>query len=334
MAIAPLLGVLLWSGSLAAAPKTASLSWSRLEGAKDCIGTHQLAAKVESMAGRAILVSAAQAELSVEGRVQPQAAGGWRALIVISDRQGKILGERELNEAGASCRKLDDPVALAIVLMIDPDATLEPPDKGKPKSDKPKVIIKEKPIYVPVVVQPPPVTPEEPWRVALQAGPVFGVGLLPNVGLGMQVGVSIEPPWFWAVEGSAAAYLPREESLGGANGDFQLAYVELGICPLSHRFSGFVLSVCAGVQLGRLWADGSDNNGDWEQHQFVANLGSRVRLSYQLYGPATVGVGFSGVVALVRDSFEIVDQSGKPRELFMLSPVAALPEVSVGLRFP
>jgi len=335
LAVASLLGVLLWSGSLDAAPKTASLSWSRLEGAQDCIGTHQLAAKVESMAGRAILVSAAQAELSVEGRVQP--AGGWRALIVISDRQGKVLGERELKEPGASCRKLDDRVALAIVLMIDPDATLGPhkPKWDKPKSDKPKVIIKEKPVYVPVVVQPPPVEPEEPWRVAVEVGPVFGIGLLPNVGIGLQAGVSIEPPWFWAVEGSAAAYLPREESLGGASGDFQLAYVELGICPLSHRFSAFLsLSVCAGVQLGRLWADGTDQNGDWEQHQFVANLGSRVRLSMRIYGPATVGVGFSGVVALLRDSFEIVDQSGNPQELYRLSPVAALPEVSLGLRFP
>jgi len=332
-------------GEAGAAPpqggaQTSSLSWSRLPGAESCIGPSELARQVEAILGRHVFVSAAAAEIAVEGHVAEVApGGGWKATLVVSDSQGRILGNRELISPEPACRALDESVALAIALMIDPDAGSAPPPKPPPSQPakppppppKPEVIIKEKPIYVPVPTEQ---EPEEPWHFALRAGPVLGLGLLPSVGLGLHAAVTVEPPWFIAVEGSAAIYLPSAAEIDPAAGDFQLAYVGLAACPLSRRWDRVDFSLCAEVQLGRLWADGTDLDGQsWEDHQFVANLAARARFSVRLWGPLTVGAGVAGAVALVREPFEVRAADGRSAELFSLSPVQFQPDIAFGLRF-
>jgi len=323
----------------ATSAQTSSLSWSRLEGADGCIGTSELARSVETLLGRSVFVSAAKADVSVEGRVAPLPSGGWRALIAMSDSDGKSLGEREIASEEPSCRSLDDAVALAIALMIDPDAALGGPPDRPPPAEPPKdpeVIVKDRPVYVPVPVDRPKQEPTgEPWRVAVRGGPLLGVGFLPTVGLGAHGAVIIEPPWLLAVEGSAAIYLPSEAELDGAVGDFQLAYVGVAVCPLTRRYDWFSLSLCVEVQLGRLWADGKSGDGaQWDDHQFIANLATRARAGARLFGPVVASLGFAGAIPLIRDSFEALDATGKTVELFRLSPVVALPDLALGLHFP
>ena len=54
---------------------TATLGWARLDGAETCIGTQELAQAVEKLLGRSVFVPASEAELAIEGLVDPKRAG-------------------------------------------------------------------------------------------------------------------------------------------------------------------------------------------------------------------------------------------------------------------
>ncbi|MCC6527634.1 MAG: hypothetical protein IT373_33620 [Polyangiaceae bacterium] len=317
-------------------PASSSLGWSRLPGAESCIGSSELARAVEKLLGRSVFVSAAQADVAVEGHVEPVAApAGWRAVITMADRSGKPLGSREIPSTDRSCRALDEPVALAVALMIDPDALSGPPPPPPPPSPvEPKLV----PIYVPVpgpAPAPPAVDTEPPWHIAGRAGLSVGLGVLPTVAPGLEAALVVEPPWFIALEGTAAAYLPRPVERDGASADFVMAHAGVALCPVTRRFGGLELSVCAELQLGSLWADGTNGDGsDYAEHQLVVNAASRVRASYRVWGPFSVGLGFAGAVALVRPPFEAHDAAGRPVELFRLSPLMAVPDLAVGAHFP
>ncbi|MBI4954030.1 MAG: hypothetical protein HY908_18550 [Myxococcales bacterium] len=321
----------------AAKPASSSLGWSRLPGAESCIGSSELARAVEKLLGRSVFVSAAQADVAVEGHVEPvggAAPAGWRAVITMADRSGKPLGSREIPSTDRSCRALDEPVALAVALMIDPDALSGPPPPPPPPDPVEPTVV---PIYVPVPgpAPPPPADAEPPWHIAGRAGLSVGLGVLPTVAPGLEAALVVEPPWFIALEGTAAAYLPRPVERDGASADFVMAHAGIALCPVTRRFGGLELSVCAELQLGSLWADGTHGDGsDYAQHQLVANAASRVRLGYRVWGPFSVGLGFAGAVALVRPPFEAHDAAGRPVELFRLSPLMAVPDLALGAHFP
>ena len=330
---------------------SSSLSWSRLDGAEGCIGTRQLARAVETMLGRQVFVSAARAEVSVEGRVSRR-DGTWVAAITVADEDGRALGERTLRSGDSSCHDLDEPVVLAIALMIDPDATLEPgisaPSVSQPTLPAPaapavtpaevsaEVRVEERLVFMPAVAPAAdrPSDDDDIWQLGVRAGPSAAVGLLPEVGFGVNAAVVIEPPWLFAVEASGTLYLPRAATLEGHSADFALAYVGLAPCPLRQRFAALSLSLCAEVQLGRLWADGEDALGPWQQHQLVVNLAPRARAEYRIVGPLELGLGLGAAFPLLRDSFTLNLDDGGRGELFRLPPVAAQTDLAVGLQFP
>jgi uncharacterized protein YbjT (DUF2867 family) len=84
-------------------PRTSSLSWERLPGAESCIATQDLARAVERRLRREVFVSAARADISVEGRVErTSASSGWRALVETRSPTGALLGTQPgLGEQGS-----------------------------------------------------------------------------------------------------------------------------------------------------------------------------------------------------------------------------------------
>jgi hypothetical protein len=167
-------------GAATPAPRTSSLSWVRMPGAEECIATQPLARAVEERLGRTVFVSAAEADVSVEGRVEG-APKAWRATITLRDSKGALLGTRELTSDKPSCDSLREPLALVIAVMIDPDASSRPepppppPDAGPAPTAPPVVIIQKEQVFVPVE---PPSAPS--WRFDSSVGLVAGAGLVPS----------------------------------------------------------------------------------------------------------------------------------------------------------
>lgn len=325
-------------------PKTSSLSWIRLEGAEGCVGTRELAQEVEALLRRPVFVSASQADLSVEGNVSPSAGGGFQASITVSGAGGEPLGTRDLATGEADCRALDDSLSLAIALMIDPDADLSkgaappaPADPEPPPAPPPEVIVKKEKVYVPVPVDrpvPAPAEPEpEPWRWDVRAGPLLGFGVLPSPAAGVHASVTAEPPWFIAAEGSFAAFVPQSE--GGASGtsvEFTMLYVGGALCPIALREGRLSVHLCGEQHLGLVRAKGTGFLQDRDSANVIWNFAARARVALRVMGPVTVGVGLMGAVPVIRDRF--VTSGAQSAEVFQMSQVVALPDLTVGLQFP
>ena len=106
-------------------PSTSSLSWVRLAGAESCVSTQRLAERVEKRLGRRAFVSASQADLSFEGRIQHDTRhDAWVATIVVSDRAGRIVGRRELHAIGSECSSIEDSLVLVLAIAIDPGGVI------------------------------------------------------------------------------------------------------------------------------------------------------------------------------------------------------------------
>jgi hypothetical protein len=98
------------------------LNWVRDAGAEECIASHELAQSIERALGP-IFVPPSDATFLIEGRVSRDS--GWHVRIAVSDRDGRLSGQRELRSASETCRALDAKIALVIELAIDPEVANE-----------------------------------------------------------------------------------------------------------------------------------------------------------------------------------------------------------------
>ncbi|WP_433928180.1 hypothetical protein AB3662_33405 [Sorangium cellulosum] len=338
--------------------QTASLSWVRLAGAEACVGARALAQAVEARLGRAALVSAARAELTIEGRVEPGGSGGWRAVIAVADAGGAVLGTREIATASPRCSAIDDELALAIALMIDPSAKLSPgappplaapapppspapapPPAPSPAPPAPQVIVQRVLVPVPAPAPPPPAPPPPappppaPWRVEVGAGPLFGLGLLPSPGIAAALRARLTPPRFWSFEVGGAVWFPNEAPSGASTTRFSWGEGFVSACPVALG-RATRLSACAGVHLGALRVGGVGFGVDRTDERLTAGGALDVRLTRRLVGPLTVGGGLGLVVPFVRDTFYYIDAQGRTREVFQMAPLAGTADVLLGVEFP
>ncbi|CAN96829.1 hypothetical protein predicted by Glimmer/Critica [Sorangium cellulosum So ce56] len=313
----------------------------RLAGAEACVGARALAQAVEARLGRAALVSAARAELTVEGRIEPGGTGGWRAEIAVADAGGAVLGTREIATASPRCSAIDDELALAIALMIDPSAKLSPgapplaapapppAPSPAPSPPAPQVIVQRVLVPVPPPAPPPPA----PWRVEVGAGPLFGLGLLPSPGIAAALRARLTPPRSWSFEVGGAIWLPNEATTGASSTRFSWGEGFVSACPVS--LGGETrLSACAGVRLGALQVGGLGFGVDRADERLTAGGALDVRLTRQLAGPLTVGGGLGLIVPIVRDTFYYIDAQGRDREVFRMAPLAGAADVVIGVDFP
>ncbi|MGK3986536.1 hypothetical protein WME99_26055 [Sorangium sp. So ce136] len=327
--------------------QTASLGWVRLAGAEACVGARALARAVEARLGRAALVSAARADLTIEGRIEPGGSGGWRAVIAVADAEGAVLGTREIATASPRCGAIDSELALAIALMIDPSATLStsappalaapaPPPAPSPApvpppgpAPPPQVIVQRILIPVPPPAPPPPA----PWRVEVGAGPLFGLGLLPSPGVAAVIRARLTPPRFLPLDVGGAVWAPHETTTGAFTTRFSWGEGFVSACPVSIG-SATRLSACAGARLGALRVNGVGFGVDRTDERLTAGVTLDVRLARRLFGPFTAGGGLGLIAPLVRDTFYYIDAQGRDREVFQMAPLAGTVDVLLGVDFP
>jgi hypothetical protein len=338
VAASSLVAFALVSPTAAAAPeRTSSLSWVRMRGAESCIGTRTLAQAVEARLHRAVFVSASQAEISIEGRVEKtQDPEGFRASITISNASGAILGARELTTTAPSCGAMDEELAIVIAVMIDPDAALSataPSPVVAPPPAPPVITI---PISVPA--QPPqplfvaPVSP--PWRVHAGAGPAFSLGLLPSVGAGLRLRAEIMPPGFRTVmvEGTYWATAHAQQGTSGAT--LSLATGALSLCPIRIVVPRSRLLACGGIEVGAMRSGGFGFDVAEEHERGVLNAVLTSRVERRLIGPIAVGIGLGLVIPTIRDQYFYGEANGTERDVFRMSPIAATLDVDLGVEFP
>ncbi len=308
-------------------PKTSSLSWVRLPGAESCIATQALSRAVEERLRRAVFVSPSNADLSVEGHVE-RAGKGFRAEVTVRDAQGANLGRRELQSPGAACSGLDEPLALAIALMIDPDADRAPPpvvdasaadaaaDAALPSPPPATTIVVERE----VPVEKPVVTPKKPgWTFDGTTGFAAGLGMLPKPSLGIAAQAILEPPKFWGLHGAVAAFgLPEVETETGGSTVTGTVWLEGGLCPVHLHGRDVHFWSCGLAEIGFWSAQSRGVNRADDTLRLLIGVGANARASFHLIGPFVFRVGLTLSVPLARQVVAVRTQAGSTTDV--LSP--------------
>jgi hypothetical protein len=325
--------------------RTSSLSWVRMPGADSCVATQDLARDVEERLGRTVFVSAAQADVSVEGHIEPNANGpGFHAVVSIRDAKGALLGTRELARPEKSCDEMRAPLALIIAVMIDPDAAMhpKPAPPPPPKPPEPTVITRteKETVYVPVPTPPKvevPARPPAPWHVEVDADFVAAFELLPETGAGIAATLLVDPPHVPVIEVHGATFFDNGASADrGARGTFDLSYGGLGVCPLRLRLVNerFLIHSCAAVDLGvmRVHATGFDTP-DQNESRFFSALDLEIRAAVRVVGPLVFQIGVGGVFPFALDSYVFDRADGTKAVLFTQNQAAFVAGAGLGLSF-
>lgn len=339
--------------TLALAPRAAaaeaddrySLSWVRGDGADQCPSRAALAGEVSARLGRAPFDD--DAPRSIEIRVD-RAGHGYETRIHVRDADGTVLGRRALAHDQPDCAILFSATALAVALLIDPDAVSrdaqavarfdvpEPP----PPSAAP-----ERP---PARPQPPPALPSAPAPAApavVDAGvrvrerdehqafvlteAVLALGLLPAAapGAALSAGARVGPRWGFSVTTLA---LPATPTAGEAVFDVGLTAFGLAATfdVLPSAAGRLVLEV--GPAVGGLHAIvQSPNPRDAGDHWFAA-ISAGLRGQLAVTDVLFLGARAAAVVPVVRRGLFV---RGESEPVWRQPAIGALGGAGLGLSF-
>ena len=327
------------------AARTSSLSWVRLEGAESCVASAGLAQAVERQLQRDVFVSAADAALAVEGRVE-RGPEQWRAVINIVGGDGRSLGERSLVSAEESCAELGEMAAVTIALMIDPltapsegegegvseseggsegegesEGVSEGASEGEGESEGVSEGVSEGESEAPV---------DRRWRFEVDAALVGSVGLVPTPMVGGQSSLILTPAGFVPVVLEGALFpFSRAEHAGNAYADLLHVHAGLQICPLYVREQGLALHGCIGADAGAVivWG-GTLDVADGER--LIGQAHAALRGHWDIIGPLTLRVGLHLLVPFRHDPF-VANIGGVATEIYRPEFVAGMLDVGVGI---
>ena len=324
--------------------RSSSLSWVRLEGAERCVASAALAQAVERRLDRDVFVSAADASLAVEGRIERR-QGGWRAVIHIVDADGASLGERTLESHEPTCDQLGELAAVTIALMIDPltapptpseetpgpdrDPPVEPPpEPHNPEPPNPEPENPEPdPPHLP---SPAPPAPEDPsWMVDIQVGLGGSLGLLPTPMIGGLSTVIVHPPGFIPILIEAALFPFSRAEASSGHADLLHAHAGVQLCPLWFREGRFAAQGCLGVDAGAVLVIGGDLNVE-SSERVIGQAQAVIRGDYRIVGPLTLHASVHLIVPFRHDAFA-ASIGGVRTEFYQPEPIAGMVDLGIGI---
>jgi hypothetical protein len=303
--------------------RTVSLQWVGADVESGCLGRTELAAAVENLLGRSAF-SAEPSQLRVVVAMEPRESSGpfkWRARVRIENRSGAVLGERELVSETESCASLNEPLAFAVVLMVDSE--LPKPAPAPPPAQK---------------------TPKRRRAAAHESGAEAGhgewltldaailgaFGALPEPTLGGDLGIELALLRWFALRFHVAALLPRSRAASAAAKARFGAY-DAGVlaCP-NTTFGPLRVAGCAGFDAGLLTAraQGFDSGINAQRPFFGFSTALQARL--RLGTTSSAGASAGAVFPYRRERF-VYDVEEERRVLFEMARMWVL--VGVGAAF-
>lgn len=321
---------------------TAVLSWVRAPGAEACASLAEVAARVNARLGRPVFVAPTEAKLLIEATItEDRESGGFRVRIVLNSDAGAPLGTRDLGVPGDDCRAATDTAALAIALMIDPDAAAADseatfPVEARAKNEAPEPLPPSKPPAPSEQAASPasrPTPQPEHWRTRLGVGALASVGQLPGVAVGGLGLVRLSPQSRLGGVDVSARYLAKKDQELRANvgGTFSASSVALAgfWAPLQKQRITF--SVAAGGEVGVIASNGYNlaTRNDYRL-TWLTNAALDGDLALRLTDSVAMLLRLSLKLPLVREHFE-AEVAGRATEIFSTS--AMIGDLALGLAF-
>jgi hypothetical protein len=299
-----------------------TLSWTRLAGAEVCPTVVQVAAELEEILGRSVLVDASLADRIVEVSVAPGTETPFLARIQVSSPTGEVLGVRELAAHEADCSDLLEGASMAIALMIDPDALAREREEREEEARREPIT---PPVRAPIMAPPPP---EPPTRFTLDVGGAATFAVGPFVSGAGYARALLSLPGFvpFGVIGVLQPF-SRAESMGGAV-DFTTVLGGLTLCPLFFHGRSFSIEGCAGIDLGGALVVGNARAMTLrENERFLVQLDVQAAGRVVLFGPLALHVLAALLVPFRNDPWQQMDGT----TFFTPEPVGAMVGLGISI---
>ena len=293
---------------------TYALSFVRGAGAEGCPNRHDLEREVSERLGRAPFEPAAPRSIEILTERTPE---GYRSVVSVIDRDGKLIGRRVLLDETATCAPIFSATALAVALLIDPEAALSRDSHaneavGRFEVDEPPAPPPVAPAQIVAPAQPPPrldltVAPSTPAVTAsdtpvaiVGAEALVTVGLVPEVTPGVGIVTDGLLGKFWGFWLSAQYVAKGEVSRGGATLDVSLTTfgAGVGVSPVNTRSLRVVAN--AGLLVGPLHVAVREGQPLDSSDHFFSALDLGVRMQAGVIDGFFITVSASGVVPFVR----------------------------------
>lgn len=335
-----LMGTCVASSASADPLRASAVNWVVLPGAENCGPTEVLTRAVEIRLQRAPFVAPEDANVSIDARAERAGdSGHWRATVRVADLSGTIVGTREFESAAPDCAELRDSVALAIALMIDPDALLHALVTAEPAPAAPAERSSAEPSRERTATPPPerapepappPVPSRTPWLVSPTASVALGVGPLPSPAVGLIADVGVKPPHFWGVDVVGGFWVSQTESaVDGATTDFSLAFGGLAVCPANAPSDRPGFAICGGASVGALTSAGHGFSTSQTRTGVLADVLVSAALRIPLAGPLAFQLRADIGLTAFRDEYRYFDAENQSHKVF--EPAAASASLAAGL---
>lgn len=249
----------------------------------------------------------------------------WHASIQVRDASTGKLGSREFASESDSCAALEAAVALAVALVIDPDAPLSAPAPEVASVAAPAPSAAPGPLP-PVRAAMTPL-PEAHRRASFALHGTLAGGLLPGAAEGVDVTWSLGR---WIGPSVSAFFFPEQRTPDRAFG-FGLTALGLGACARPPGRSALEPGLCAHLFAGALHAVVYEfvPTRPGAQAWVAASLAPHLRMS--LGSRLFVELGGEIVVPLLRDTFQV---DGWSDPVFRQWPIAVRGFAGLGTDFP
>lgn len=352
-------------------PQRPGLNWVRLRGAESCLSAPELAQRVELRVGRMLFASVSDAGIFVDGYVG-RSREGWDVTLEVSDREGALLGRRELHVPGADCNVIDEAVTLVIAVTlypntammeggialdpatsakllalfgqesVDPDPALLAPATPRPESRAEVRAVRGAGVDRvsastdrAAIEEPGPDVQGGAFELGFDAVAIGALGQLPGFAAGAGVRVGLRAPGAFPIEVGGSLLPSSIETAGNVSGRarFALLLGSLSACPVEPEWLR-ASALCGGAEIGQLEVEAS---GFAEDNRSVSDLVANLLLS-ALYRPelaAGIHLRVAAVLAvpLIQRSYGFEALDGTDAPLFRMPQLAGRLELGLAVQF-
>jgi hypothetical protein len=362
---------ILSASAVSARAPAPGLSWVRGLGAESCINSVELAKRVEVILGRAVFVSASEAELVIEGYVNPKKGGGFEARLMVIDGSGRWLGSRDLSIELLDCSALDDALALVIAVTINPQSGLAGESILSPEmaatldglfsKDAAEVAAAEQLALAEEASgasqrSRPKILMEPPDKAKIAPNPYFSSKNVESLttfflSASVGVGVGLQPGIASSLAAEAGFETDKIVRLGlrgafsfdtDAKADddrtkragFQTYSITPLVCPFSMSRGPHSISGCAGLMLGAITVKPKGFEvKNRNASVFIVNPTFEFRLKWKFDEHISPGLGMSAYLPLLQHSFSYRAEAGQKVELSRMDQIAVGANLSLEFRY-
>jgi hypothetical protein len=325
--------------------QTYALSFVRGSGAETCPNRQDLEREVSTKLGHSPFDAGATRSIEILVEATPE---GYRSVVSAIDRDGKVLGRRVLLGEEESCAPIFSATALAVALLIDPEAALnrdshaneavgrfeveEPP---RPPPAPPPTPVAPPPAVPPALAPPIYAEPEtqiKRYPVSFTgADAVVAIGLVPSVspGVGFFADVRVSRPWGFAL---SALYVTSGSTPEG-NGavlDVSLTSFGLALSLAAVTTPSFRVLPDIGLAAGALHVGVRNGQAIGASDQPYFALAFGVRLEAQVINQLFLTLRAGGAVPLIRRGLFV---QGTTEPLWRQPPIGGVASFGVAWGF-